>query len=308
MTLTHRDAQTLGAVLDGIFYVAYVVLFVLYLVLRRRNSHRLDGPLALAQILLFCLCTVSLCLDISATYLFATQDVGATSKVGLSWLVVFITIDCLAQMILLYRCWIIWDRRWAVVAIPGSLALVALGQGFAYVGLTDPSSKSTDPRLTRTIGITGYSISLVTNALITSLIVAKILSTLRKVRPVLGSNSHRSLRIITTMLIESGLLMFAFQLALVVLLSSRPTMVSIISNPIAQIYGITPTLLNIRVMMGSAYNKTTEKTASLRFAHSRGAVTQTTGPGMSAAGVQFQGIDTESDDSSNDKRAAGGAV
>ncbi|KAF8881468.1 hypothetical protein BD779DRAFT_1675417 [Infundibulicybe gibba] len=315
MTLAPQAAMALGTVLEGILYGVYIVLFVLYLVLRRRrsNSHSVDGPLTLAQILLFCLCTTSLCLDISAEYfLVIMQDANAADRIALGWLVIFLTIDFLAQMILLYRCWIIWNRRWVVVVAPGLLALVTLGQGFAYVGLTKPSPQSTDTwilsHFMKTIGITAYSISLGVSALTTSLIVTRILLTSWQVRPMLGSNSHRSLRIAAAMLIESGLLMFAFQLAFVVLLSSGSIMFNIVSCPTAQIYGITPMLLNIRVMMGAAHVKTTEKMASLRFAHSGGAATRTTGQSTRTAGVQSQGIDTESDDGSSNERAIDDAV
>ncbi|KAF8881473.1 hypothetical protein BD779DRAFT_1012304 [Infundibulicybe gibba] len=221
-----------------------------------------------------------------------TQDADAVGKVGLCWLVIFITIDLMAEMILLYRCWIVWGRRWVIVAVPGFLAFIALGQGFAYAGLVKFSLDSVNfsekfGGLIAHIGIAAYSISLVVSALTTTLIVTKILLTSRRVHSAPGSNLHRPLRVIAAMLIESGLLMFAFQLVFVVLLSFNPTIVSIVTGSTAQIYGITPSLLNIRVMMGAAYGETTEKMASLRFAHSR-AATHTTGPSMGEARVQSQ--------------------
>ncbi|KAF8878410.1 hypothetical protein BD779DRAFT_1676838 [Infundibulicybe gibba] len=217
MTFTTSDATTLGTIVEAIFYGAYVVLFILYLVLRNRNHRAIDGPLTLAQILLFVLCTLYIGLDIPGDYFQNVVDAensDAASKVDLGTSVVFSLIDYLAQMILLYRCWIIWDRRWAVVAVPGFLALVSLGGEFALVGLVSAilSGRDADkffPRVTPT-GIAAFSISLGVNALTTSLI------------------------------------------------------------------GITPTLLNIRVAMGAAYDKTTEKVSSLQFANSERATTQTT--------------------------------
>ncbi|KAF8881444.1 hypothetical protein BD779DRAFT_1011014 [Infundibulicybe gibba] len=163
-------------------------------------------------------------------------------------------------------------------------------------------------RVIRLFALTGTvtnSISLSVNALTTLLIVTKILLTAREVRSVLGSNSDRSIRLAIAMLIESGLLMFAFQLVFVVLSSRYLVEFDIISNTITQIYGITPTLLNIRVAMGTAYDKTTEKTRTLRFAHSGGAAT---GLSMSTAGVQSQGIITEPDGVSNNERATSNVV
>ncbi|KAF8881431.1 hypothetical protein BD779DRAFT_1675391 [Infundibulicybe gibba] len=145
--------------------------------------------------------------------------------------------------------------------------------------------------------------TVVVNALTTSLIVTKILLTSQEVRSALGSNSHWALRIAAAILIESGLLIFAFQLAFIILFNQD--IFDIISGPTTQIYGITPTLLNIRVVMGSAYDKNAERTRTLRFAHSEGgAATQTTGTSMSAAGIRSRGINTEFDDISDNERAA----
>ncbi|KAF8874470.1 hypothetical protein BD779DRAFT_1790489 [Infundibulicybe gibba] len=210
--------------------------------------------------------------------------------------VAFVVVDYLAQMML----------AMGGCCVPGFLAFVSLGEGitsFIFGCMLLPSTNlETDSHLLRLAGILAYSTSLIVNALTTSLIVTKILLTSREVHPSSGSSS-RPLRTIVAMLIESGLLMLIFQLIFVILFSTQYIGFDIISGATTQIYGITPTLLNIRVVMGSVRDKTTEKTHSLRFAHSGGATTQGTGPHMSAAGVQFQDIDTEPDDGcKNEKR------
>ncbi|KAF8868959.1 hypothetical protein BD779DRAFT_1682817 [Infundibulicybe gibba] len=320
MAFTDVDATALGVVLEGIFYGIYMVLFILYLVLLRRNRRVVDGPLALAQILLFVLCTLSLCFDIPAAYFFVVPDVdnpdiadSNTDTLDLGSTVIFTITDYLAQMILLYRCWIIWDRRWAVVAVPGFLALITLGGGFVLVGLFNSPLGTTDTgdmsRLYMLTGITTYSISLVVNALATLLIVSRILSTSRRTHPVLDSNTHQSFRVAIAMLIESGLLMLAFQLAFVILFAFQmDAAFCIVSDLITPIYGITPTLLNIQVAMGSAHGKPTEKTRSPKFAHSGGAATQATYPNMDAAGDRSWGIDTKPDDDSDGEGAVNDTV
>ncbi|KAF8877045.1 hypothetical protein BD779DRAFT_1558871 [Infundibulicybe gibba] len=307
MAIALSAAEILGIIFEGILYGAYAVLFILYMILRRHDNRAVHAPLALAQMLLFGLCTISLCLDIPTAYFFVVPDVKNTDtafKFDIGSFVIFALADYLAQMILLYRCWIVWGRRWAVVALPGFLALVTLGGGFTQVGLFLNSSS----RLARLYGIATYSTSLVVNALTTSLIVTKILLASREARSALGSNLHRSLHVVTAMLIESGILIFASQVAFVVLLSLRHPATDLISYSMTQIYGITPTLLNIRVLMGSTYDETTERTRSLRFARSGGAATQTTGPSTSVAEAQFRGIITELDNASNYKRAADDVV
>ncbi|KAF8881434.1 hypothetical protein BD779DRAFT_1010686 [Infundibulicybe gibba] len=316
MTFTRFNAPTLGGNLECILYGVYVVLFILYLILWRRNNRKFNEPLTLAHILLFCLCTLFLCFDISMNYFAAVQDaesdsLGIALKLNLGSLLIFAMIDYVAQMILLYRCWIIWGRRWVVVALPGFLALVTFGGGIALVDLFSSPLRDTDEaraaRLYRLTGIATNSISLAVNALTTLLIISKIFLTSREVRFALGSNSHRSLHIAAAMLVESGLLILTFQLVFVILFNQ--VAFDIISGPTTQIYGITPTLLNIRVVMGSAYETTIEKTRTLRFAHSEGgAATQTTGQSMIAAGVQSRGVNTELNDVPNNESAADDAV
>ncbi|KAF8881454.1 hypothetical protein BD779DRAFT_1675408 [Infundibulicybe gibba] len=302
---TSLNTLAVGVILECVFYGAYVVLFILYLVLQRRNNRRFGRPLTLAHILLFGLCTVSLFLDIPSDYLLIVPGVGGpglvtAKKLNLGSILIFAMIDFLAQTMLLYRCWIIWGRRWVVIAVPGFLALLVLGGGFALAGLFNSSFWSTNPdralRLFNLTGIAINSVSLAVNALTTLLIVTKIVLI-----------SRESLRIATAMLIESGLLILTFQLIYVVLYNRE--VFDIISLPAPQLYGITPTLLNIRVIMGSAYDRTAEKTRTLRFAHSeRGATTQTTGTSMSAAGVRSRDINTELDDVPKNEIATGNAV
>ncbi|KAF8881464.1 hypothetical protein BD779DRAFT_1675414 [Infundibulicybe gibba] len=313
MAFTRLDAQALGTVFECVFYGAYVVLFILYLVLQHRHNRGFGEPLTLAQILLFSFCTISFCLDIPAAYLIvvpSAKNSNISDKLNLGSITMFATVDYLAQMILLYRCWIIWGRRWIVVAVPGFLALVSLGGGLALAGLDNSPLWSTDQekilRIFKLTGITAYSISLSVNAITTSLIVTKIILTSRKVRPVLGLNSRRALRITTAMTIESGLLMFALQLIVVALFAREAF--AVISSPIVQIFGIVPTLLGIRVVMGSVCVKPAEGAHCMGSVHSGGAAIHSTGPFMSAAGLQSWGTNTEFNGDSHSERAIGTAI
>ncbi|KAF8881449.1 hypothetical protein BD779DRAFT_1011095 [Infundibulicybe gibba] len=136
-------------------------------------------------------------------------------------------------------------------------------RGIRAAGLFNSSLWKTDEdrviRLFQLTGIATNSISLSVNALTT--IVTKILLTAREVR-VSWAPTRIDLSDRHSMLIESGLLMFAFQLS-----SSFYTTEWNLTSFLAQSpkYGITPTLLNIRVAMGTAYDKTTEKTRTLRL-------------------------------------------
>ncbi|KAF8877393.1 hypothetical protein BD779DRAFT_1677377 [Infundibulicybe gibba] len=306
MALTRADAEASGAILECILYGAYVVLFVQYLTLQHDGNHRLDGSLPLAHIFLFGLCTLSFCLEIPAAYLRIVPDLedsllDMASKLDSGSIAISALIDYMAQMILLYRCWIIWGRRWVVVAVPGFLAPVTLGGGLALFDLLNPPNAAKVPALSTPTGIVVNSFALVVNALIASLIMTKIFLTSREVR-ILGSSSSRPLHIATAMLIESGLLMFTFQLVFVVFY--RFTEFAIISGATAQIYGITPTLLSIWLIMDSAYDETAEQTTSLGLPQSEGATTEATATSVSAAEVRPQSAVMEPGAPNNEKAAA----
>ncbi|KAF8164323.1 hypothetical protein BJ912DRAFT_935017 [Pholiota molesta] len=84
------------------------------------------------------------------------------------------------------------------------------------------------------------------------------------------SRLESKLRPLISIFIESGMLTFFSQLTWVVLFQLQDTGFNSIAGPGTMIYGITPTLVLVRVAMGRSYEgkATTVVHSSMPFAHS----------------------------------------
>ena len=138
----------------------------------------------------------------------------------------------------IYRCWIIWGYSIRVVIIPSFLAFAFLGS-LIYLHLlidfdlwflaiwiasgTAPLSfeqgQLSVPAWSNILVLTGLTLSMTVNALVTGLIVFRILKVFREVKTgtvddqMLGVTGGSTLRRVIFILIESGMALFSIQLA-----------------------------------------------------------------------------------------------
>ena len=138
----------------------------------------------------------------------------------------------------IYRCWITWGYSIRVVIVPSFLAFAFLGSLISLHSLTDFDlwflaiwiTAGTAPLwvvqgLIETADwsglliMTGLTLSMTVNALVTGLIVFRILKVFQRVKTgavnnqILGSDGGSILRRVIFMLIESGMALFSIQLA-----------------------------------------------------------------------------------------------
>ncbi|KAF5320170.1 hypothetical protein D9611_010377 [Ephemerocybe angulata] len=160
----------------------------------------------------------------------------------------FVAQTFVGDAILLYRCWIIYDRRWLVIATSTVLWLgcTVCGVVTVYVEATH----DTTGHLLKASTLVPFMASmlcltLVTNVLTTGLIVRRILRVQRKL-PV-----HRSVVIVqdspltraAVVMIESGLIYTVSMVVLVVLYMAGNNGMYGVSNAVVQIIGITFNLI-----------------------------------------------------------------
>ena len=129
-----------------------------------------------------------------------------------------------------------------------------------------------------------FSISLAVNALVTGLIVYKIVSVYRNSRGISRTpgNGQRDLSPLISILVESGMITFAAQLVQSVMYKVDPADFPIISGLVVMLYvrvscqlligvfssysstaqGISPTIVLVRVEMGVSYDRHTLRTAN----------------------------------------------
>jgi len=275
-------ASMLGVCIEGLFYGIYSAIFVMYL---RYQTSKKDGTNNILFYLICILYVLSIVtivgdmVDFIFTYLDSRPPANSLI-LHLAFLQITVTgfCDFLAQVILIYRCWVVWGRNIRIVIIPSFLSIAFLG-----IWLTNNSSWyfssagiATPTRWGGVMLLTSLTLSLVVNALATGLIVLRIFMVYQKVKPISTEKTldTRKLRSIMFILIESGIALFSMQLVRLVLylLSSQdaPMEGYALTLGIDQmLHGIIPTIILVRVSMGLSFHddeSMVEATTSFRFA------------------------------------------
>jgi len=163
--------------------------------------------------------------------------------------VVFAANTLVADCVLIWRCWIIWNRNWWIVGLPICCTLVGAGLGFKSI--QEQAAYVLNPNLDRNkfvdFATPYFALSLVTTCLSTLLIIFRIITMTEPTT----RRSHGYTRVIE-IIVESALL---YSIAMAVLL---PLLVTDSMNDtyahavVGQITGIAPTLIVARVTFGLA--------------------------------------------------------
>ncbi|KAI8969435.1 hypothetical protein BD414DRAFT_278920 [Trametes punicea] len=152
-----------------------------------------------------------------------------------------------SQIIMIHRCWSLWDHRWAVFCLPTLVAIA--GFACSMVGpATLPASEFRSPFIAPRLpsfDIPFCVLSLLINILVTSLIIYR----LRKMSA--PARSFKSISDLTWSIaicfVETGALLAVAQLAMLVFLALEHPFIIVVESVAAQIYGIAPTLMIIRL-------------------------------------------------------------
>ncbi|KAJ7173011.1 hypothetical protein C8R43DRAFT_679035 [Mycena crocata] len=187
----------------------------------------------------------------------------------------------MADCLFIWRCWIIWNRRWLIVVLP-MLATIS-GAVLAGIIVSDQvvalrsleaftvAKKSAEFVKFSTIY---FSLSVATSLTTTFLITVRILLVQRMSKQT-GTGSHRSFNPIMEILIESAVLYSVTLLTFVVLDVKKDTSVFYAQNVHAQMAGLAPLLIFLRVAAGHSRGKeewSTRMSGSLKFAPSSSTV------------------------------------
>lgn len=263
----------IGFACEAVLYGSYCILFIIsWIVLgQKQRSPNLSSPVVFANFLLFFCCTAHFALEFNHFYktLESTGVDGYSAEtpglMGADFLISFT--DLIGDLVLVYRCWMLWGKNYYVVILP----LLSAFAGFACIMevlhliiTTDPTSPAPPPAIT-TLGLAGYILPLATNVVVTFLIVYRIWISSRIVKEspvVIGQGaSHRAMMLI----IESGALYLIIQFVFVVLFAIQHPALGIVAVMATQIYGIAPTLIIIRVGLGISSEHTTKAITSTRI-------------------------------------------
>jgi len=194
-----------------------------------------------------------------------TTLIGALSKPGLWWISISSTVfsanTLVADCLFMWRCWIIWGRNWKVVLPSAILTLV----GTVFSVLADVAQITNIAGIEKNLasnslfintGTIYLALSFSTTILITILIAYRILKVDSETKRALGKELEVSARVkytnVIEIVVESAALYSLAEMILLILLVRADPNLRYAQNMVAQITGIAPTLIVLRITFGLA--------------------------------------------------------
>ncbi|KAF8960643.1 hypothetical protein BDZ97DRAFT_1295927 [Flammula alnicola] len=258
-----EGADYLGAVLIAAFYGLHLALFSFFVgIYRHQKKNPLTGVLNITATIQFILCTATAAVLGAATYVsLVTSDfephnkvIGPERNLNSAYTVLYTVIDFVTQASLTYRCFIVWEKRYIVIILPSLLTLATLCTGFAQVALLQdrhPTSKVINEVLNITTA--NFALSMAVNGIVTTMIITRIWTLSKRINLV-----DATYNIVVAMFFESGLTIFLSQLCALVLYEKQSSGYNVITGVVAQVYGFTPTIILIRIVLGTSYDSETK--------------------------------------------------
>jgi len=269
-------ALCLQALLFGI-YSGLFAMHLKYDAIKRETDNRKRNIIFYALCLLYLLTMAVFATDIATPFI---GEVTVGYRLATAGGVLFGCGDFIAQAILIHRCWIVWGRNIRLVVIPSILAFVYLVIWMAGMGSTFIDQGVIRQHVWgEALVLTGLTASMIVNALVTGLIVFRIFKVKRVSTPEdksFGITRRHKLQVrsVLFVIIESGMALFAIQLARVAIsatqgLTNAEYYAFLFITSIQEILnGIAPTIILVRVSLGLSFDNEkslVEAVSSLRF-------------------------------------------
>ncbi|KAF9450829.1 hypothetical protein P691DRAFT_809353 [Macrolepiota fuliginosa MF-IS2] len=161
-------------------------------------------------------------------------------------MMLYLTSNLIADVFLIFRCYMVWGRRKRVITVPTILLLVSTVFGFVFQGLA--------PSQARDYGIIFLWLTFALNTSVASLIAFQIWWMSRELSRVPTGPVHTNkCCYIIAIVMESGALYPIYVLISVVVKSL------VLRNSLAQVVGIVPTMVIIQIGLGG-HTHSAEKT------------------------------------------------
>ncbi|KAK0244755.1 hypothetical protein EDD85DRAFT_946062 [Armillaria nabsnona] len=171
-----------------------------------------------------------------------------------------IVVTFLADVCLVWRCYVIYHNQWIVVVLPALILFSTATVGVLY--LIQPSSPHNS---LGEIAIQAYvarrSLSVAFNILVTSMMVVRLLLIRKKIQASLGPQYGRLYTGLAALMIESALPHTVVSILLIGLYCSNKTAYFLFVPLVTMIEAATPQLIILRVASGYALSKETVATA-----------------------------------------------
>jgi len=252
---------------EWFLYGIYVVLFCFCVKTLRhcRVRHRLALCVAISVIFVFCTLHWILQLVNAGELLTVLEEKALVpglhintnelkerwNQINIVMGTIYVTSNLIADGIFIYRCYCIWDFRRRIVAVPIILLITCGCLGYASI---------------IACGLEGYSeflfinwlfplaviFSVMTNVLLMALTAGRIWWIARGARAIMGPAVVKQYRTVIAMILESGALYCTPGLLYLIVLAIRPSATQVIFAALAQVVGIAPTIIVVRVGLGDS--------------------------------------------------------
>ncbi|KAJ7140925.1 hypothetical protein C8R44DRAFT_762099 [Mycena epipterygia] len=226
-----------------LFYGIYLVLFCICIYVLLHRPRNLGNTVFLVTATaLFTLATVQAVINL----VLGASDIDGIDipydQLSTANFMIYAANNVIADALVIYRCYTIWNRNIYVVILPLILLIVTSVFGWDILLPVVPF----------------FALSLATNVLVTTLTAARIWWICRQARAYLRTDLQKRCVSSISIIVESGVIYSASVLAYLIL-GAIPS-ASIVQEPImqmlAQVVGIVPTLIIVRVGLGVSIQST----------------------------------------------------
>ncbi|KAK0222212.1 hypothetical protein IW262DRAFT_1460514 [Armillaria fumosa] len=255
-SISLEKANFVALVLEALLYGSFSVLFIaaLWVIFQKRSG--INVNLLSTVIIIWILATVHLILDVvRAVEAFVDADGTAldyysnlSNPLQAAKTAIYVILTLVGDGFAIYRCYVVWNRRWYI--IPGPLLLLCgTGGGFGATVAFSQAAPGAEVFLPAIVPwITSFiSMTLCTNVVCTFLIAYRILSIQRAVRSLAQVNTARSALM---MILESAAVYSASVVSLMITYSLNSNAQYTVLDLTAPLIGITFTAIILRVSLG----------------------------------------------------------
>ncbi|KAG2066747.1 hypothetical protein BDR04DRAFT_1081473 [Suillus decipiens] len=275
MAVSINVTQAVGFICEALLYGVYCVLFITSIVILIKHYRVSNRVIWVANCLLFTASAARFALMFNHFYITLENapfsEFGNETPVLMGANLMISVVDVIGDLLLLYRCWLVWGKNFYVIILPLLTALAGFGCILPIPSLLlsiNPTSP-VPPIEIVPLTIAGYALPLCTNIMVTVLIAGRLWHISRI--PIVDENGKPVILKIAAgdrpmmLIIESGALYMVTQLIFVVLVAIRNPAEAVLSLAGTQIYGIASTLIIIRVGLGISSEQTMSAMTQVEF-------------------------------------------
>jgi len=234
---TPSGPELVGALLfETGLYGMYIILYAVCLHVLLTQKRVSTTPLLVFASLMFAIATTDMAMTMTLIFKYIAKGVNPPWAFLYSKILFYVTNNILADMLLIYRCYMVWDRR-KLVVVPLLAALIA-SSVCGYVFTASPSARL------RGFGDSYLWMTFSINALVTCCIAGRIWWIANAARNMLGSDTRHKYHAAMAMIVESGLIYCVY-----ILLNLTIRNV-VLDAGLVQIVGLVPTLILVQVGLG----------------------------------------------------------